>query len=59
MRKAINIIWDIEVEDCQEYDDDDLGLPNEVDIPNDIEDDYIADYLSDEYGFCVETFEIL
>ena len=30
-----------------------------VDIPNNIEEDDIADYLSDEYGYCVFSFEIL
>lgn len=36
-----------------------LGLPSEVDVPKDIEEDDIADYLSDEYGYLVESFEIL
>ena len=35
-----------------------LGLQEVVDIPTlDIND--IADYLSDEYGYCVESFEII
>jgi hypothetical protein len=31
-------------------------LEEVVEIPNDIEEDEIADYLSDEYGYCVESF---
>ena len=49
MRIAINIDWDYD-------DDDDQDLPTEVEIPDDVEDDEIADYLSDEYGFCVRSF---
>lgn len=32
-------------------------LPSNVVIPTHIEEDEIADYLSDEYGFLVESFE--
>ena len=48
-----DIIWDT---DCEK----DLNLPNEVRIADEmeIEEDEIADYLSDEYGFCVESFII-
>lgn len=35
-----------------------LELPTEVEIPNDIEEDDIADYLSDEYEYLVKSFEI-
>lgn len=37
----------------------DLGLPQKVVVPNHIEIDDIADYLSDEYGFCVSSFFII
>lgn len=30
-----------------------------VEIPNNIEEEDIADYLSDEYGYCFSSFEIL
>lgn len=48
-----DIIWDT---DCEK----DLNLPDEVRIADEmeIEEDEIADYLSDEYGFCVESFII-
>ena len=55
-RKAINIQWDIDEDDCE------CGavpLPLEIEIPNtmtDLED--IADYISDITGFCHKGFEL-
>lgn len=43
-RIASCIEWDI--------DDDDVNLPSEVVIPDEICDEDIEDYLSDTYGFC-------
>lgn len=34
----------------------DIGLPIEVDVPNNIETNNIADWLSDKYGFLVNGF---
>ncbi len=56
MRRAINIEWD--------YDEGDgtaqfLGLPDHVDIPNNINENEIADYLSDTYNFCVYGFSVI
>jgi hypothetical protein len=48
--KATNIKW--------ETDGYAVDLPSSVDIPSNVEEEYIADYLSDEYGFLVESFEI-
>lgn len=53
-RYATNIKWD--VEDKSDYDT--FNLPSKVKIPKNIEDDDIADHLSDKYGFCVESFKI-
>ena len=36
----------------------DINLPEEVDVPDELDEDEIADYLSDEYEFCVESFVI-
>lgn len=47
--KIIDIKWDTDGEPVP-------GLPEEVDIPDDIHESEVADYLSDEYGFCVESF---
>ena len=33
-----------------------LGLPSEVKIPEDIPEDRVADYLSDTYGYCVNSY---
>ena len=56
-RRATNIMWD--------YDEEEFGgtaqwlaLPDHVDIPDEIEDEDIADYLSDKYEFCVFGFDV-
>ena len=36
----------------------DAELPNEVEVNNSLTDDEIADYLSDTYGFLVESFAL-
>ena len=48
--KAINIQWDT--------DDQVVDLPKEVEIPEGYSEDEVADYLSDEYGYCVFSFDI-
>lgn len=50
-RFASNISWDTESETI--YD-----LPSLVEIPECVDDDYIADYLSDVFGFTVMSFVI-
>ena len=55
--KAINIEWDI---DDFEGDLDELQmLPNEIDIPKDLTDDDISDYISEVTGFCHKGFELI
>lgn len=34
----------------------DVSLPTEVEVPDNLDDDAIADYLSDKYGFLIEGF---
>ena len=59
MKFATNIMWDTESMNCVEYESVENSLPNRVEIPSDVEsDDEIADYLSDEFGFCVMAFDI-
>ena len=48
---AVDIKWDTDGEDIE-------GLPERVSIPLFIDDDEIADYLSDKYGYCVFGFNI-
>lgn len=59
MRRAVNIVWDID--DWENYveDDSEIGLPTDVIIPDEIEDDFIEDYLSDEFGYCTLSFSIV
>ncbi len=50
--KAIHIEWDVdEIEDLE-------NLPTEINIPAGMEEDDIADYLSDVTGFCHKGFEL-
>lgn len=49
--KATNIKWETDGHIIE-------WLPLNVTIPQHIEEENIADYLSDEYGFLVESFEI-
>jgi hypothetical protein len=52
----IKVEWDTTDEDFEvERTPEECGLPEEVEIPDEI----IADYLSDEYGFLVQNFEIV
>lgn len=55
--KATNIVWCIG-DEGSDFHPNDYNIPTEVEIPNEIEEDDIADYLSDEYGFLVESFNI-
>ena len=48
--KAINIKWDT--------DNEMIDLPTEVEIPEGYSEDEVADYLSDEYGYCIFNFDI-
>ena len=51
--KAVNIKWD--VDDKKELE----SLPLEIDIPDDIEEDEIEDYISDVTGFCHRGFNLI
>ena len=68
--KAVNIKWDVTdgAEDMTKEEMDEIlsTLPTEVEIPDylttDDEDDLlddISDWLSDEYGFCHDRFELV
>lgn len=51
--KAVDIIW--------ETDGEEIGLPTELELPDDIDkedEDAITDYLSDEVGWLVKSYEI-
>lgn len=48
-----DIDWDTDGKSKEE-----LGLPDVVVVTDDIDEDEIADMLSDDYGFCVNSFSI-
>ena len=56
--KAINIDWCLDNDDYIDLNEQDMLPPTEVDIPYGIEEDEVVDYLSDEYGYLVNSFEI-
>ncbi len=47
--KTIGVEWDTDGMDEEE-----LDLPTEVEIPIDLDEDRVSDWLSDMYGFCVK-----
>lgn len=57
--KAVNINWDIDRYDYINLAEQDMLPPTEVELPDDIQDDDIADWLSDNYGWCVNSFDII
>ena len=57
--KAVNIVWCLDNDDYINLNEQDMLPPTEVDIPYGVEEDDITDYLSDEYGYLVENYEIL
>lgn len=48
----VKVNWDTDGRSVKE-----LGLPEVVNMPT-LSEENIADYLSDEYGYCVESFKI-
>lgn len=56
--KAINIDWCLDNDDYINLNEQDILPPTEVDIPYGVEEDEVVDYLSDEYGYLVNSFEI-
>jgi len=68
---ADNIIWDIDLEPGEKYEDvrTDLALPKRVELPKwlwpedgdpvpSCYDDEISDWLSNKYGYCVKEFVV-
>ena len=47
--KTISVEWDTDGMDEEE-----LDLPSEVEVPGELDEEYVTDYLSDTYGFCVK-----
>ena len=66
---ATNIIWDIGLEADEQYEQEieAIGLPCEVQLPVGLarrlnadlaDDDDVSDYLSDKFGYCVQSFHL-
>ena len=48
---VVNIAWSVdETEDLEE-------LPVEVEVPDEVDEEDIADWLSDQYGYLIESFQ--
>lgn len=48
---VVNIAWSVdETEDLEE-------LPVQVEVPDDVDEEDIADWLSDQYGYLIESFQ--
>lgn len=46
-----NIVWSVdETEDLEE-------LPVQVEVPDEVDEEDIADWLSDQYGYLIESFQ--
>lgn len=52
--KAINIMWDVDIEEELE------NLPTEIELPDGMTDEEeISDYITDKTGFCHYGFELV
>ena len=56
--KAVNILWDVDDEDGVSKEEILAQLPTEIEIPDGIDEEGVADYLSDETGYCHFGFEL-
>ena len=50
--KKVKVYWDVDPDLSVE----ELGLPDIVEVPETMDDDDIADYLSNEYGYCIDSY---
>ena len=61
--KTVKVDWDLDSDYAEDEDDeDDEIIPNPaevIDIPKSVNDDDVADYLSDNYGYCVNSWELV
>ena len=61
--KTVKVDWDLDSDYAEDEDgEDDEIIPNPaevIDIPKSVNDDDVADYLSDNYGYCVNSWELV
>lgn len=49
--RTVSVEWDTDGMDEEE-----LDLPSEVEIPGELDDEDVTDWLSDNYGFCIKSW---
>ena len=52
--REVYVYWDVSDSEFETFADE--GVPHRVWVPTSVEEDEIADWLSDEYGYCVESW---
>ena len=58
-KRIIEVVWDIDNDEAMSNIDlyaemiDEIGLPQFVTVSDDIDDDDIANHISDEFGYCI------
>ena len=58
--KTVKVYWDLDGDYAKDEDGEIIPTPAEViDIPKSVKDDDVADYLSDNYGYCVNSWELV
>lgn len=56
--KAYNILWDVDDESDKTREEIMNSLPTEMEIPGGIDEDDVADYLSEQTGYCHFGFKL-
>ncbi|MBO5958053.1 MAG: hypothetical protein J6Q39_10920 [Bacteroidales bacterium] len=54
--RLVSVDWDVSDSEFETFVDE--GVPRKVYVPMSVEEEDIADWLSDEYGYCVESYTI-
>lgn len=58
--KTVKVNWDSDSDYAEDEDGEIIPTPAKViDIPKSVKDDDVADYLSDNYGYCVNSWELV
>lgn len=53
MKRTVSIVWDTDGQDPEE-----LGLPTVIEVPEEINPEELDQFLSGEYGFCIDSMSI-
>ena len=54
--REVYVKWDVSDSEFETFADE--GVPHRVWVPTSVAEENIADWLSDEYGYCVESYTI-